>query len=598
MRLLLASLLVLGALLAAAVPAVAAPPALSVQRGADPAIVDAHGREVLLRGLNFNQLGDYYAADPALPTVEPLVEEDFARIAGLGFNVVRLVMNWSAFQPARGAFDAGYVARVRQAVRWAARHDLYVVLDMHQDSWGKHIATPRGASCPPGLDPAVGWDGAPEWATFTDGLTTCRANDSRELSPAVAQAFQSFYADREGIQTELVQTWGRIAGALGGEPNVAGYDLLNEPHPGFLVGPDQGVLLGRFYARAITAIRDGERAAGAPRRVVFFEPSVTWSGVSADALPPPGFTDDPELVFAPHLYAESIAIDRGATSIEQGFDRAERAAALYGAPLWSGEWGWFGPPERDGPRVARYVAQEDARALGGAWWVWKQACGDPHVAGYPGASGSLNPRECPGGRQLPLVTGYTDVLRRAYPRHAPGRLGTLRSDAAAGTFVFRGTAPAGRTGAACRLEAWVPDTGRGEPRLQAQGLSGLAVRAAPGGFVVTACTRGGAWELRGAPGGRDAGGAGPGPGRGARACRSRRVVTITLPRRARRAGVRGVVVRVAGRRAWRVRAPRGRVRVDLTGRPRGRVVVTVEARLRGGRRFTERRAYRLCARRR
>src|SRR5688572_15476758 len=203
-----------------AAPAQAALPRLTVERGEEAAIVDEGGRQVLLRGLNVNQLGDYYQADPALPTTMPLTERDFEEIAELCFDVVRLVMNWSAFQPERGAFAAEYVARVREAVRWAAAHDLYIVLDMHQDSWGKHVATPPGTACPRGLGPAVGWDGAPLWATFTDGMTTCRANDTRELSPAVAQAFQSFYADRAGIQTELVSTWGRIAAAFAVEPNV------------------------------------------------------------------------------------------------------------------------------------------------------------------------------------------------------------------------------------------------------------------------------------------------------------------------------------------------------------------------------------------
>ena len=136
-----ALLLALVLTLLAASPA-AALPHLQVDRsGDDPAIVDPGGREVLLRGVNVNQLGDYYQADPGLPTTAPLAEEDFARIRALGFDVVRLVMSWSAFQPERGAFDAAYVARVRQAVRWAAEHDLYVVLDMHQDAWGKHVAT-------------------------------------------------------------------------------------------------------------------------------------------------------------------------------------------------------------------------------------------------------------------------------------------------------------------------------------------------------------------------------------------------------------------------------------------------------------------------
>jgi endoglycosylceramidase len=577
-----------------AAPATAAElPRLSVERGDDPAIVDDRGREVLLRGINVNQLGDYYAADPALPTVVPLTEEDFARIAALGFDVVRLVVNWSAFQPERDAFDLGYVARIRQALRWAARHGLYVVIDMHQDAWGKFIATPPGTTCPPGSAPAVGWDGAPQWATLTDGQSTCRYGNARELSPAVAQAAQSFFLDREGIQTQLVQTWGRIAAALGGEPNVAGYDLLNEPHPGLLVGPNQSAALGRFYARAIDAIRAGERSAEIQPRIVFFEPSVAWSGFGRDAVPPPGFTADERIVFAPHLYSESISIDQTigatATTIEQGFDAAAATAALYRAPLWSGEWGWFGDPAATRPRLERYVAQEDARALGGAWWVWRQACGDPHVVGYPGASGSLNPTTCPDGVQQPLVTGYTDVLRRAYPRFAPGRLGPLRSDFAAGTFEVRGS---DRDAAgSCRLEVWVPDTGRGEPALSGEGVSELAVRPVPGGFAASGCARG-AYVLRGTPGGAPA--SSTGASGTPRRCASRRrfVVRLRVPREVR---LRSVVVRVGSARPRRLRGDRRRVTIDLRGRPRARVVVRLDARARDGRRFSERRVYRTCA---
>jgi endoglycosylceramidase len=546
----------------------AAPPRLSVERGPDAAIVDEGGRQVLLRGLNVNQLGDYYQADPALPTTIPLAERDFEEIAALGFNVVRLVMNWSAFQPQRGAFDQAYVARVREAVRWAAEHDLSIVLDMHQDAWGKHIATPPGQQCEPGFSPAVGWDGAPEWATFTDGLPTCRANNTRELSPAVAQAFESFYADRESIQSELVATWGRIAAAFATEPNVVGYDLINEPHPGFGVGVNQSGPLGRYYARAIDAIRAGE--GGIPPRIVFFEPSVLWSGFGTDATPPPGFTSDRHIVFAPHLYSESISVDQGATSIEEGFDNAERAAAAYGAPLWSGEWGWFGPPEESRSRLERYIAQEDARRLGGAWWVWKQACGDPHVVGYPGASGSLNPTECPSGRPLGLVTGYTDLLRRAYPRFAPGRLTALESDWRTGRWSLRGRAGDG----SCRLEVWVPER---EPNLSADGVGDLRTERRPGGWLVTGCARGD-YALRGEPG--EAGAGGPAT---TSPCRSRRRIVIHARGRVVRVRTRGVKPRRVTRRGRRIV-------LDLRGSRKGRIVVTI--RLRGGR--TDRRVYRTC----
>lgn len=562
--------------LALAAPAQAAPafPRLLVEPGADAAIADDAGREVLLRGFNVNQLNDYFAPDPALPTVVPLREDDFAQIAALGANSVRLGFNWSRWQPQRGTFDSAYLAQVRQAVRWAAAHGLYVILDLHQDSWGKDVASAPGEACPPGFGPAVGWDGAPSWANRFDGLSRCRAADTRELSPAVAQAFQSFFADRDGIQSELVVTWGRIAAALAAEPNVAGYDLFNEPHPGYPHGANGSVLLGRFYARAIDAIRAGEARAGAPARIAFFEPTVVWSGFGTDALPPPGFTDDDQIVFAPHIYAESLTLYGRAgaepVTIERGFELAERAAAMYGAPVWSGEWAFFGDPRTDAPKTARYAAEEDERAVGGSYWVWRQACGDPHVAGYTTASGSFNPLACPSGAPQGRVAAYERILSRPVIRFGPGRLGAQRSDADTRAFRFRGADddPAG----SCRLEAWVP--GNAEPLLTATGVTGLTVTPVPGGFIVAGCARN-AYELSGRPEATLR----------AAPCTSKRRVTVTLPRRARSA-----LVRIAGRPARRVRTRGGRrVTVDLRGLPAGRHRVTIRAG-----RSELRRAYRTC----
>ena len=585
---LLAVLLVAFAVVAAPARAADPLPRVQVVKGGErPVLATDDGREVLLRGINVQQLGDYFQADPAQPTTFPLTRADFAGIRRLGFSVVRLTMSWSALQPERGAFDAAYVARIREAVGWAEAEGLYVVLDMHQDAWGKFIATKPGEACPPGFAPAVGWDGAPEWATFTDGLSTCRAGNTRELSPAVAQAFTSFYLDREGIQSELVATWGRLAREFGGENAVAGYDLLNEPHPGFLPGVNEGVPLGRFYARAIEAIRAGEAAApGGFAHPVYFEPSVLWSGAGGDTLPPPGFTSDPQIVFAPHIYAESITLDRNvgltAVSVEQGWRVAREAAASYGAPLWSGEWGWFGSPEDDLGKLERYAAQEDAALAGGAWWVWRQPCGDPHVVGFPGASGSLNRYECPGDKPLGLTLPFTEVLSRAYPRLAPGRLTALRSDHRTGVFEMAGKRESG----SCQLDAWVP--GEEPPELSGENLSRIDAVKAPGGWRVSGCAGDGAWTLRG-----KAGAGRPGAPLIAPDCRSRRVLTVTL-RGVRRAKLRRVSVRIGDGRDRRVR-PRRKVRVDLRGRPKGTVVVRLTAVTRSGKRYEDRRVYRLCA---
>ncbi len=93
--------------------------------------------------------------DPAQPPTFPLRRRDLQRMHRLGFNVVRLVMSWSRLEPHRGQISERYLDRIRRAVRWARQAHVYVVLDMHQDAWGKEVATPPGATCPPGLTPSI-----------------------------------------------------------------------------------------------------------------------------------------------------------------------------------------------------------------------------------------------------------------------------------------------------------------------------------------------------------------------------------------------------------------------------------------------------------
>src|SRR4051812_17533566 len=225
-------------------------PALHAERGSDPAIVTSDGRQVLLRGVNVNQLGDYWQQNPSLPSTIPLTPADFAGIHALGMNVVRLIVHWSKLEPQRGVYDDAYIERIREAVRWARAEGVYVVLDMHQDAWGKYVASPHDETCAPGFTHQQGWDGAPQWATITDGLPTCRFQ-IREVAPAVGQAWQNFYADRDGIQTELVSTWAHLAQEFAADSTVAGYDLLNEPNPGYGPGAEDATTLGVYYNRAI-----------------------------------------------------------------------------------------------------------------------------------------------------------------------------------------------------------------------------------------------------------------------------------------------------------------------------------------------------------
>ena len=463
-------------------PAAVAPlPALMAIRGPDARVVDDKGRQVLLRGVNLNVLGDYFQANAAYPTVIPATDADWAEMAADGFNVVRLLVSWSALEPTRGAFDEAYVARIHEAVDAAKAHGIYVVLDMHQDAWGKFVASPAGTTCPASAKPGIGWDGAPDWATITDGADTCAAAGVRELAPAVMHAFDHFYADTDGIQAELTKTWASLAGEFAADPTIAGYDLFNEPNWG--TDPDSsGAELGAFTQKTVAAIRAAEKMAGGLSHIAFFEPVVLWP--KAGTLPPPSTITDDNVVFAPHNYNDSI---QGGT-VEQGFADAAASAATYGTTFWIGEYGWFGDPAADAAKVAQYAKAEDSYRVGGTWWQWKQACGDPHSIGArdgepPAALVHLHHTACPGDVNQGPVAEFAKILSRAYPRFAPGQLANLVSDPTTGAFTISGTATSADGGS--DLDVWVPDTGAGSPKVESCGLGPITITAVDGGYRVT-----------------------------------------------------------------------------------------------------------------
>ncbi|WP_104091864.1 glycoside hydrolase family 5 protein [Arthrobacter sp. GMC3] len=442
-------------------------------------ISDGKGNQVLLRGVNVNQLVDFYQPRPEVPATRPLSEDDYAGMAEQGFDVVRLNISWSALEPTRGSLDPGYLAKITQAVAWGKQHGIYTVLDMHQDGWWNGPA-PAGTVCRPGTDPMWGYDGAPEWATITDGAPRCEFT-GRDISPAGNRAFQNFYFNTDGIRVALAETWGKLAATFRDEPMVAGFDLLNEPGFGESAPVTTAHLLGTFYDEAIQAIR----AAGA-QQIVFVEPSIFWSGLGFDTGPTPGFTNDRNIVFSPHLYAESITMDRDLgippiVRIERQFTLAQRVANEYGAPLWSGEYGYWGEDSDVLQRLTRYAATEDQQMLGSAYWVWKQACGDPQNGIGP-VGNALMMQDCATGGDAAPKTEVLRILSRAYPQSAPGTLTSLQADGAkfqlAGTTASRG----------CGLTLWVP--GSAKPVLSTVGVTELDSVAVPGGWRVSGCAEG------------------------------------------------------------------------------------------------------------
>jgi endoglycosylceramidase len=470
---------------------------------ADRRIIDAAGRDVLLRGANVNSLGEYWQGVPAIAPTIPVTDADWDAMAARGFSVVRLLITWSRVEPTRDVIDEAYLDQLDAAVTAAAERGIYTVIDMHQDAYSAHTATVDPATCPPGTSPARGWDGAPAWAVRTDGLSTCLTSGDRNSSPAVTRAWNNFYDDVDGIRAELVEAWATVAARFAGRPEVAGYDILNEPEvsrPAAELQP----LYDQFVADVVDAIRAAEAAAPFDH-LVFVEPAIPAGNPAFGiVVPNPASTgtSTANVVAAAHNYAESILVG---LTIEQLNDVFESLGAVLGVPQWTGEYGFWSTDAATLERVQRYAADEDRRAWGGAWWQWRQSCGDPHavrwdgdeVVSHDGTEVQLNLLDCPGNVDLGPNDAFLDVLGRGYPRAAPGSIDELVSDPATGRLLVRATA----TAAGGELVVWTPTADDPEHRVVVEGLVDVRQHAVPGGRIVTArVVAPGAFQLEIAPG--------------------------------------------------------------------------------------------------
>lgn len=180
-------------------------------------------------------------------------DEHFARLRSWGLTLVRLVITWEAIEHAGpGQYDEAYLDYLTEVVRRAGDHGLNVLIDMHQDVWSRFS----------------GGCGAPGWTFEAAGLdiTSFKATGAaivhathgdpfpRMIWPtngwklAAATMYTLFFGgdhfaphalvDGEPIQGFLQRHYfgalRRVAARMRQFPHVIGYDLFNEPMPGFI----------------------------------------------------------------------------------------------------------------------------------------------------------------------------------------------------------------------------------------------------------------------------------------------------------------------------------------------------------------------------
>jgi endoglycosylceramidase len=321
---------------------------------------DADGRVALLRGINARvaDVFDVSFSDGRAPLEEipPLTTADCARMGELGFDLLRLPINWSGIEPSPGAYDEAYLARVDDAIACAADAGLFVLVDLHQDAYSKEI----------------GEDGAPRWAIEPAPVELLGGPlddlGSRRTSVQVLDAFRTFFAidDPAGLQAAFAAMLQRVAARWASHPAVMGFELFNEPVAGTLE-------LEAFHERAAAAMR-----AGAPDKLVFFEPIAARNLTDFVPLAKEPFPDH-AAVYSPHVYTYVFQSDQtafqNATEAELALSvrLARDEAAALGTPLFIGEFG--AGPVNDLPHAGWTQTEmilHDRYFASNAYWLWKE----------------------------------------------------------------------------------------------------------------------------------------------------------------------------------------------------------------------------------
>ena len=218
-------------------------------------------------------------------------ETEIRLIKGTGATVVRLGYMWTGVNPSPGVFNLTYIQKIERIIARLAAHGIYTLLDMHQDGLSSKFCL---------------YDGVPLWVinksssrhAFPWPLTgpcSDRNWETNLLSEAVAKAYQDLYDNHNGMLDDFVRFWEFTAKQFANNPNVLGYELINEPFAGnFYADPRRllpGVAGNENLQPTYDLLASGIRRHD-PNHLIFFEP-VTWGMIFGDRVLGSGFDHVP-----------------------------------------------------------------------------------------------------------------------------------------------------------------------------------------------------------------------------------------------------------------------------------------------------------------
>jgi len=376
-------------------------------------LTDEFGRQWIINGINARIEGIFDVSfEDGRERLEPIPafdETDADAMVGMGFNMLRLPINWSGVEPREGLFSEEYLERVDKVVEICGKAGLYVLVDFHQDAWSKEI----------------GEDGAPIWAIIPppEKLLSGPLHDleSRRKSAQVLKASASFFTNKENIQNRFLPAWRKVTSRYSGAPHVIGFEPMNEPVCFHVPWGNQR--LYEFYEKTTYALREVDR-----RHSIWLEPESMMRNqfLYAPKRKTP-FPDD-NVVYQPHLYPPGLGRhDRAGfvKRLSKTFDDMVKEGASWGGATVIGEWG-HNPADANSREYFDAILElADERHIGLVFWLWKE-----HCQGFWG----FFDHDAASGRWTPRSRGI-EAFSRPRALAVPGELATHRHDAQSGKLT-------------------------------------------------------------------------------------------------------------------------------------------------------------------
>lgn len=237
-----------------------------------------------------------------------ITPDDFARIKKLGFNAVRIPFRDELLD------EEGGLEWLHKAVDYAAKAGLYSILDMHGAPGGQSTDQPTGE---------VGRN--------------------------------RLWFDVENI-AKAEKDWSMLGKEFGNNPNVAMFDLMNEP-----MGAPNEAMLFLVYDRLVRAVRKT-----APHKVVLIDDGYRGFKVT----PHPNLAGWTDVCFSLHFYDwDAKSQEDHWKAINGRLPELKQLLGYRQAPLFVGEWNC---EPNGGPRAIRGVVDIlDKAGFSWAFWTYK-----------------------------------------------------------------------------------------------------------------------------------------------------------------------------------------------------------------------------------